>query len=221
MFRTICKTGATGLAGVCLLLAGTSAQAAPTTELALGIDGSESIDSSDFDLQIDAYESVLTDPNVVPQDGSVAIGIWTFSSSVDQLYPTTVIDSSSVSDLSTELNNAMQPGGQTDIAEAITTAGDDLLTNSIDSTNQIIDISTDGDQTEPGNPDTAASTVVSDGIEQVNCLGIGDFADCGFIAGNDSFAETADDFGDFESALENKIERETNQVPAPASSVSA
>jgi hypothetical protein len=191
----------------------------PTTELALGIDGSGSISSDDFDLQIEAYRNVLTDPNVVPQDGSVAIGIWMFSTDVEPLYPTTVIDSStsSISDLDDDLTGVTQPGNLTDIAGAISTAADDLLTNSIDSTNQIIDISTDGGQTSSlGDADVAASTAVSDGIEQVNCLGIGTFSDCDFIAGTNAFQTTANDFPDFENALREKIQRETGQVPAPA-----
>ncbi|MFP4183765.1 MAG: DUF1194 domain-containing protein [Halorhodospira sp.] len=217
MIKKTCKSWTQGLAVLCLFLIGTSAHAAPITELGLGIDGSGSIDSDDFDLQIDAYRNVLTDSSIVPQDGSIAIGIWMFSSSVSSLYSTTVIDSStsSVSDLDDALVDVDQPEGQTDIAGAISTAADDLLTNGIDSSRQIIDISTDGDQTVSGNPDNAASTAVNDGIEQVNCLGIGTGADCGFTEGAGSFDLTASDFDDFEGSLEGKIVRET-QVPAPA-----
>lgn len=214
------QTGVLGaLAGLGLLCVGTSVQAMPTTELGLGIDGSGSISSSDFDLQIDAYRNVLTDPSVVPQDGSVAIGIWLFSRDVDRLFSTTVIDSSksSVSDMDSALAGASKPGGLTDIAGTIDTAADDLLNNSISSQNQIIDISTDGNQTvTPGDPDTSASTAVSDGIDQVNCLGIGSGADCSFTAGPGAFSVTADTFGDFEQALSQKIQRETGQVPVPA-----
>jgi hypothetical protein len=204
-------TGAIGLA--------TPVAAAPDLELGLGLDDSGSISPNNFDLQLNAYQNVLGDPNVLPRDGSVAVGVWRFNDDVDKVFPTrTIASDSDVSDLKTELSKVTQEGGQTDIAEAIDTISDDLNnSNGISSDEQIIDISTDGDQTAFGNPDNAAQDAVDDnGIDQVNCLGVGGNADCGFIAGAGSFSVSAGGFGDFEQALENKITTEVNgDVPVP------
>ena len=55
-------------------LAATSANAA-TLELGLAIDGSGSMSVAEFNLQRDAYISVLSDITVLPRDGTTAIGI--------------------------------------------------------------------------------------------------------------------------------------------------
>jgi hypothetical protein len=193
----------------------TDANAAPVVEIGLGIDGSGSISSSDFDLQIDAYRSVLG--SIIPTDGSVAIGIWLFSTGVSQLFQTTVIDGQDdLDDIDTALANAIQPNGFTAIGDTINTIANDLLNNTISSARQLIDISTDGFSNVGANPNTAADGVVAAGIEQVNCLGVGASANCGFISGDGSFSVIANSFADFEDALETKIRTETGQVPEPA-----
>jgi hypothetical protein len=65
-------------------------------ELALAIDGSGSIGLADFNLQKNAYASVLNNSSVLPQDGSVAIGVWLFSTSVTQVFATAVITGSNI-----------------------------------------------------------------------------------------------------------------------------
>ena len=78
-------------------------------------------------------------------------------------------------------------------------------------------MSTDGFNNVGTDPDTVATAAVAAGIEQVNCLGIGGSADCSFTRGAGSFSVTASTFAAVESALINKIGREVNPVPEPAS----
>ena len=206
-------TGAIGLA--------TPVAAAPDLELGLGLDESGSISSNNFELQLNAYRNVLGDPNVLPRDGSVAVGVWKFDNSVENIFDTRTIDSASdVDDLTANLApaNVQKGDGTTAIDNAIDRISADLNdANGITSNEQIIDISTDGADITPGDPDVAAQDAVDDnGIEQVNCLGVGGNADCGFIAGTGSFSVSASGFGDFEKALENKITTEVNgEVPVP------
>jgi hypothetical protein len=206
-------TGAIGLA--------TPVAAAPDLELGLGLDESGSIDDDEFKLQLNAYQTVLGDPNVLPRDGSVAVGVWKFDGSVENIFDTRTIDSTSdVNDLTANLDpaNVQKDDGGTAIDDAIERISTDLTdANGITSNEQIIDISTDGVDTTFGDPDVAAQDAVDDnGVEQVNCLGVGGNADCGFVAGAGSFSVSASDFNDFERALEDKITKEVNgDVPAP------
>lgn len=190
-------------------------------ELGLGIDDSGSVSSANFDLQKNAYLTVLQDTSVIPQDSTIAIGIVAFNSTSREIFPTTIIDSNTINDLVAALNAMTQQGGLTCIGCAVTALKNDIVGNAIDSDRQVIDISTDGGDNTSGPEGNAAASVtaaLAAGIDQVNCLGIGAGANCGFIGGAGSFSVTATGFNDFESALRTKLRRETGQdVPEPAS----
>ena len=178
-----------------------------TVELGLGIDGSSSIESDDFDLQQDAYISVLAG---LPIDGSVSVGVKQFASGVATVHPTTNIASQGDLDALIAAVTAMtQAGGQTQIAGTIDAFTTELLTNAIVSDRQIIDISTDGVQTQAGDPVTSSAAAIAAGIEQVNALGIGVMPT--FNDGVGSFSIEVIDFMDFEDALEGKIMTELCQ----------
>lgn len=204
-----------GAVAAAALLVGTVANALPTG-LALGIDGSSSISASNFQLQRDAYASVLG--SLVPTDGSVAIGVWQFSSNVQQEFALTLIDSQTAKDnLVSAVLGMTQLNQGTAIGTAIDTAAAALIGYGLSNLDKsLIDISTDGINTVGGSPVTAANNAVAAGIDQVNCLGVGGSANCGFIAGTGSFAVAANSFADFEAALETKIGKEINGViPEP------
>lgn len=206
--------GAFGLSSILLLNPAPSQ--AINLELALVIDGSGSISAANYTLQKNAYVNALTD--ALPTDGSVAVGVWQFSSGVASVFTTSVISSVADRTLLTNAIAAMvQPNGLTAIGDAITAASNALLSNAIVSDRQLIDVSTDGQSNTGSNPDTAATNAVAAGIEQVNCLGIGAGADCSFQRGVGSFTVLAINFDGFETALRNKLAREINPVPEPAS----
>lgn len=204
--------------GSAAALAAMPANAVPTVELALAIDGSGSIGAGDFELQKDAYVNALSNPAIMPQDGSVAIGVWLFSTGVSNVFPMTTIDDTNIDALTAAIDAMAQPGGLTNISGAISAAASALLAFNGDGTDpirEVVDVSTDGFQTVPGDPDQAALDAIADGIDAVNCLGVGPGADCGFIAGTDSFSRTVASFADFETALEDKLEAEVGPPPPP------
>ena len=213
-------------AGVAAIALGASvcampAQAAVNLELGLGIDASSSMSSSQFNLQRNAYYNVLADPGLIPLDGTVAIGVYRFASTVTQIYPITVLNNL------TDLNNlraailAMGQSGDgslTNLGGVINEITDDLLGNSITSARQLIDISTDGDATTGPNLNGARTAAVAAGIDAINCIGIGNGANCAAVQGStaSSFSMQADSFDDFEDALRAKIVREVHgAVPEP------
>ena len=210
------KLLATMVLGAAIFAAAPS-RAAVINEIGIGIDGSGSMSNAQFNLQKQAYINVLQDASIVPLDGTVAVAIVQFASGVaNVVMPGTVLTAASIGGVVAALTAMNQLGGSTAIGDAIAALANALNTNTIVSTRQVIDISTDGANNTGVNPVTAANAAVAAGIEQVNCLGIGDGANCNFIAGAGSFSESAANFGDFEDALRRKITRET-QVPEPAS----
>ena len=196
-----------------------TSRADPLVELGLAIDVSGSITPAEFTLQKNAYINVLNNPAIVPLDGSVAIGVISFSTTVHPIFTTTVITPSTIGSLISAIqNNLLDVQGATAIGLAINDLSSELLGNAINSTMQVIDVSTDGDGNTGVNQITAANAAVAAGIDDVNCLGIGRAANCNFSRGSNSFSLAAASFADFQDSLERKIIRETTvPVPEPAS----
>nr|WP_283949548.1 DUF1194 domain-containing protein [Limobrevibacterium gyesilva] len=182
----------------------------------MAIDGSGSMSTAQFNLQKNGYINVLQNASVMPQDGSVAIQIVQFSSTVQSVLPMTIVTPGSLASIISALSGMSQLGGSTAIGDAITFLSNSIQTNAITSNRQVIDVSTDGEGNTGVNQVTAANSAIANGIEQVNCLGIGPDANCNFVRGAGSFSESAASFADFQDALVRKIGREV-AVPEPAS----
>lgn len=203
-----------GIAALGLMI-GAPAQAAKL-ELGLAIDESGSITSSDFNLQKQGYIAALSDPTVLPLDGSVAIGVVKFSSNVVTVFTMQEITSANFASLKAALAAMQQRGGGTNIGAAITTLTDQIFGNAIQSDRQVIDVSTDGED-NGGSLASAQQAALAKGLDQINCLGIGAGARCAPVqAGVGSFSINAN-FNTFEDALRRKIKIEVSGgVPEPA-----
>lgn len=204
------------LSAVGLCAAFSASANAATLELGLAIDGSGSISGSDFNLQRQAYVNVLSLLTVLPRDGSVAIGVKLFATNVTNVFSMAEITNANHAALISAISGMVQPGGLTNIAGAISDFSTEIFSNSITSTRQLIDVSTDGFN-NVGNLNTARIGALAAGIDQINCIGIGSIANCGnVIGGTGSFSVNATNFNDFEAALRRKITIEVNGgIPEP------
>jgi hypothetical protein len=215
------------IAGVALLLGAHAASATPTRALSLTMDGSGSIDATEFALQADAYVSAL---NTVFSEnaslyGDIAIQGTIFGRSVDEYFATTVInDSTDLAALTAAItglkSDRLIDTGNTAIGDAVTFAASQLLayeTGLQSDLTLLIDVTTDGQNNFGSNPTTASATAVSNGIDAVNCLGIGSGATCSWLGSAGTSFGIASDFQAFEAALTRKLRVETGtQVPVPA-----
>lgn len=205
-----------GVAASLPLLFGASNAMSADIELALAIDRSGSISGADFALQIGAYASALNDSNILPQDGSVAIGVWSFGASVAQHFAMADITAGNIGSLITAINGITQfNSGATALGPAIETATTALLAFDTGATRQVIDVSTDGFGNTGTNQVTAANNSIAAGVDTINCIGVGQNASCNFATGTNSFSVFASSFADFESALRQKLRREITGVPEP------
>lgn len=205
-----------GVAASLPLLFGASNAMSADVELALAIDRSGSISGADFALQIGAYASALNDSTILPQDGSVAIGVWSFGQTVVEHFAMTDITAGNIGNLITAINGITQfSAGATALGPAIEDAAAALLAYDTGATRQVIDVSTDGSGNTGINQVTAATNAIAAGVDTINCIGVGPFASCNFEMGTNSFEVLADSFADFESALRLKLRREITGVPEP------
>lgn len=203
------------------------------TGLGLVIDTSNSISPENFELQRQAYINALSDDSLIPEDGTVAIGVWQFSTMAARVSSVVLINSQADKDiLINSLSGLVQTAQNTCIGCGINGARADLQIFGIDQFDKvIIDVSTDGFNNEPVNFDPnsdaflaeAVANALDAGVDQINCLGIGGSADCSFIAGTDSFSLLVGGFSDFEDALIEKIGVETEPppeiIPEPATAL--
>lgn len=187
--------------------------------LALIADASGSIGSSNWSLQMQGYHNAIE--AAIPADSTIAISGTRFSSSASVFQTMTVVDGGNKAAIADAFQNEAYTGGGTNINTGILAAFNDAMASGLQFDKLIFDISTDG---FGGNPDGdagvtgSAEWAVANGVDVVNCLGIGSNANCSFIHGVGAFEVTASDFSVFESTLLAKIRRETGQdVSAPGS----
>lgn len=195
-----------------------AATAAPIN-ISFVVDASGSISASNWTLQMQGYANAIN--ALMPTDGSVAVSVVRFAQTATTVYAINTIDNVAER---TALANFFLSLSQS--GNGSTTCISCGIFNAVASFNpintsekHIIDVSTDGFWNTGVDPNGAAGTTgtgewaVAQGVDQVNALGIGVVPN--FNAGTGSFTVLANDFGDFQSALEQKLRREFNLVPEP------
>ncbi|WP_353571925.1 ricin-type beta-trefoil lectin domain protein [Candidatus Albibeggiatoa sp. nov. BB20] len=193
-------------------------------ELCTTLDGSESIISSDFQVQLEGLAQALRDPSVVPQDGSVTVSIVHFATEARvEVAPTVVTSAEVANQIAEQISNIKQEGlGEfTGIAQAIDLCAQQFNFNS---EKQVIDIVTDGAHNQDGDPAVSADNAIAKGVDAVNSLGIGSQIDTAKLRAmvrpqpasanlsQDGFFFQISDYELFVSAIRAKISAETGQT---------
>ncbi|KZX81676.1 hypothetical protein A3715_06645 [Oleiphilus sp. HI0009] len=233
------KTALKGIATAAAISLSAASANAAVIELALVIDSSGSIGSTNYNAQLDAYKNIFQDDfftNVVTSNDELYVSAWRFSSGVTEAISWThLTNDTEAAAFGGLFDGGVTTGlsytsGTTNTAQAITDAANSITSNSIDGDSLIIDISTDGFPNVCGNACggesaydaaiSAATTANSNGIT-VNAIGVGDaltnasgqnFLTSLTTAGGGFFV-TANNFStDFEAALRTKLFREINDV---------
>lgn len=223
-----------------LSLAGNAqAQTVVDRQLEFVIDGSGSIASSDFGLQIDAYKAIFTDPNffttyVAPlPNQKIAVGALQFGSSVTEIAPLTLISSQAdATAFANFFSSVPKDDGGTDTAAAINEATKVLITNNTAfSGPEIIDISTDGVPNDASEARQASIDSIAAGVNVINAIGVGSI-DFSFLSndlvrgtnvnGSPAFVLEASNFQQFQATLNQKFGSEVGPsdiIPEPSTIV--
>jgi hypothetical protein len=152
-------------------------------QMVVCVDGSGSIGAPEFDLMREGLALAVENPAILPQDGSVELGVnifgWSSSPHAEVVVPMTVIDSQTTADAVAAAIRAMtQPTGWTPTGAAITLATQ-MMQGSANwgvAELHIINISTDG-HPEPDNQvataEAARNAAITAGITHIYAEAIG------------------------------------------------
>jgi uncharacterized protein YegL len=163
------------------LLPSASVAQGPVTQMVLLLDGSGSIDGSDFQIMLDGIAAAVEDPDCLPHTGEVELSVIQFSSdAVVEVGPTVINSDQTATDFATDVANITQMEDMTDyqaafdLARTTITGSPNFATASF----QAINMSTDGEPTE-GTPDpqtgaiNARDAAVSAGVDEIDVEAIG------------------------------------------------
>jgi hypothetical protein len=216
-------------AGVMALSAHQAAAETVDLELALLVDVSGSISTSEFNLQRQGYVNAFSSAAVYNkiQDGaigSIAATLIYWSSEDQQVQSvgwTKISDQASSEAFAAAIGAAGRPfSGLTATGSAINFATPLFDNNGFDGTRLVMDVSGDGEQNDGSSTSAARDAAAAAGIT-INGLPIGGASLSSWYAANvvtaDGFLVSANGFADFEAALNDKLIREiAPQIPLPA-----
>ncbi|MBK7422980.1 MAG: DUF1194 domain-containing protein [Propionivibrio sp.] len=148
---------------------------------------------------------------------------WSGAGQQTQAVGWTLINDAASSNAFAALVNAVPQSfqGLTAPGSALNFATPLFVSNSFDSARQVIDVSGDGEENDGADTATARNAALAAGIDTINGLAIGGAAITTFYQNNiaggaNSFVITAS-FGDFATAIQDKLIKEITPVPEPGS----
>ncbi len=200
------------------------------TELALLVDVSGSVDSSEFILQRQGYIDAFNNPAVVAAIvggnlGRIAVSLIYWSSAGSQqlaLNWTEISDTLSAAAVATAIGNAARPfGGSTAPGSAIAFADPLFDGNGFEGTRNVIDVSGDGARNSGLTTATARDAFLAGGGSAINGIVIGgsasvlSFYQNNVQGGANSFTLAVGTFAEFGDAIDSKLIREISEVQVP------
>jgi Mg-chelatase subunit ChlD len=183
------------------------------TAIAFVVDGSGSMDNTEFGLQLEGIAAALENASIVPRDGSVSVAVIQFSGTAQNEIPLTQITNAGVAaSLATQVRAIDQLACEGDFCTN-TAAGIEMATTLLSGagagTRRSIMISTDGGA-NVGSPDgqtaaiAAADAAIAAGVNEISGIGVGaqiDMAQLEELVRNGTSTQ-AQTFNDYAAAVE-------------------
>ncbi|MBK8913041.1 MAG: VWA domain-containing protein [Phycisphaerales bacterium] len=147
MFQRVC------LAMTALAALSVCSARARATDIIFCLDISGSISAADVQIEVNGVFGCISDPQLIPQDGAVRVGVIVFSTNEDVILPLTPITPGNLAVIQAALNTApTHPlrGGATDIQDALDAARNILNSAGSPNEDDIIFLISDGVDNEPG-----------------------------------------------------------------------
>lgn len=210
-------------------------------ELALLVDVSGSVSSSEYNLQKKGYTDAFRSTDIINAitggtTGSIAVTYieWAGSSSQSTLVNWTLVDGSTSSNAlanaidgtSRAFGGSTAPGSAIDFATPLFGNETGGAANGFESTRQVIDVSGDGTRNSGSNTAGARNSALAASVDTINGIAIGsqsiaNWYDANIKGGTDAFVILASNFSDFADAVKDKLKREITgggggSVPEPA-----
>ncbi len=211
--------------------AGTALATPVALELALLVDVSSSVNSTEYNLQKQGYINAFKDAAVQAAIASRTNGIavtyieWSSSAQQAQLVGWSHLTDAASSNLFADAIAATvrASSGNTAPGSALNYVVPKFENNGFESLRQVIDVSGDGAQNAGDNTAAARDAALAAGIDAINGLpilgeaGLMNWYENNIKGGAGAFVIAASSFDTFENAVKTKIGREIrNDIPAPA-----
>jgi uncharacterized protein YegL len=212
------------------LVGGASAQNG-VVQVAVIIDGSGSVGSSDFDVMLDGLAAAVEDSTCIPHNASVELTVIQFSDMAQTEVGPSLVRASNASNLATQILAISQIGSTTDMADAFDQATAELTGSSrfASAEKQIINLSTDGEPDDDQDAIDARDAAIAAGIDEIDAEAIGTGADAVFLQdeivypqpGNlappytPGWVATPDDFDEYADSLCEKFQQIVPPEPEP------
>lgn len=189
-------------------------------ELQLLIDISGSVNTREYNLQMDGYQAAFESDNVQNaiingQYGKIAVQMimWSGSSNQQIMIDWALIDSAASADnFANQIAALTRPfSGWTAIGSAIAFSYPEFSSNDFQGTTQVIDVSGDGTNNSGVSPSVARDAALAAGVDTINGIVITtsqrviDQYTNDVVGGEDPFLLAPATFNDFQTAIENKI----------------
>ncbi len=217
-----------------IAMAGPAAAAPVAVELALLVDVSGSVNTTEYNLQktgyVNAFKDAIIQSNIASLTGGIAVTYieWSGASQQSTLVNWThVTDAASANAFANAIAATPRAfSGLTAPGSAINYVAPGFSTNAYEGARWVIDVSGDGAQNDGANTAGArnsflasAPSGVSAAVNGLAILGEGglqSWYENNIKGGANAFVIAANGFGDFENAVKTKIGREISNVPEPA-----
>ena len=211
-------------------------------ELSLLVDISGSINSSEYDMQLEGYQAAfesdrLQNAIINGTEGQIAVQLimWSGSGNQQIMHDWALIDSAQASDdFAQAIGSIARPfSGWTAIGSAIDFATPLFASNEYEGYKNIIDISGDGTNNSGVSVANASDQALANGIDTINGIVITQSQSVvnqytnDVIGGDQPFLLVASNFSEFQQAIEDKIVAEIDgsqpegaiTVPAPGANM--
>lgn len=191
MRRTSAKILLVSIGLLSLFVSTPQAQNNVTVQLVIIMDGSGSISNQDFLTMINGIANAISDPAVVPQNGTIEFGLVQFSGNVTDPttrtpgarveIPMTVITAQSIGDIATKVKAIVKGGGFTPMVSGIRLAATLITGNKArPGARQVFNVISDGQPNLPSPVEEARrqtlearDAAVAAGLDQLDAEGIG------------------------------------------------
>lgn len=192
-------------------------------ELQLLVDISGSINTTEYDLQLQGYQAAFESNDVQNAiingtEGQIAVQLimWSGRNQQEVMIDWSLIDSTQSADaFASQVGALARPfSGMTAIGSAIEYAYPLFESNGFSGFSQIIDISGDGTKNSGQSIETAQANALDSGVDTINGIVITTSQSVidqyynEVVGGEDPFLLAADNFIDFQESIENKISAE-------------
>lgn len=221
---------ATALSAIAMLASAHTYATPVTTELALLVDVSGSVDSSEYALQKNGYVNAFRDASLHATIAGLTNGIavtyveWSgFRSQAQLVNWFHITDAASAIAFADAIEASSRAfSGSTAVGSAISFITPQFATNGFVGLRQVIDVSGDGADNDSDILTSAARDLaLAAGVDAINGLpilgesGLFDFYNDNVKGGAGSFVVAADSFADFDAVVKAKIGAEIREVPEP------